>query len=170
MHIDIASVKNLSGSQLKFELKDDIESKDIHLNGLKFKKPVLLSGTISNVNNSFLLKANIKTELELNCSCCNKPVFRQLDLDIEEIFAEHDYSGDGEVWTFSGDTIELNPVIMSNICLNIPMKILCKQDCKGLCPKCGHDLNESDCGCDLTERDPRFDKLNLLVFDNDEEV
>ena len=49
------------------------------------------------------------------------------------------------------------------------MKVLCREDCKGLCPVCGKDLNDGDCGCDRTERDPRFESLRAL-FNDDEEV
>lgn len=168
MHIDVANIKNSKGAELKFDLYEDFNLLNAHLGELEFKEPVSLKGTISNINGKLLLKGNIKTTLQMYCSCCTKPIIKDIDLPIEEIFATD--NSEEEIWVFSGDIIELNAVIISNIALNIPMKILCKEDCKGLCPICGHDLNESECGCDTTQRDPRFDKLNLLVFDNDEEV
>lgn len=170
MHIDVANIKNSKGEQLKFDLSEDFNILNAHLGELEFKKPVSLSGTISNTDNKLLLKGNIRTQLQLYCSRCSKPIIKDINLSIEELFAEENNTFDDEIWVFNGDIINLNPIIISNIALNIPMKILCKEDCKGLCPICGHDLNQSKCNCDTTYKDSRFDKLNLLVFDNDEEV
>lgn len=167
MHIDVTSIRNSKELELKFELLDNLEFFNVHLGELKFKEPVFLKGTISNVNDKFLLKGRIKTKIQLNCSCCNKPVDRIVDLPINEIFGTDDNEQD-DIWKLSGNIVELNPVIISNIALDIPMKILCRNDCKGLCPKCGHDLNEYDCECNITELDPRFEKLKF--FFNNEEV
>ena len=48
------------------------------------------------------------------------------------------------------------------------MRVLCSEDCKGLCPKCGRDLNEGECGCDLKEPDPRLAVLAQLLHDPEE--
>lgn len=170
MHIDITNIKNSKGESIKFSLIEDFNILNAHLGELEFKSPVLLSGSISNTNDKLLLEGNIKTQIQLYCSRCNKPVIKDIDLDVKELFSEKNNNFDDDIWVFSGDIIELNPIIISNIALNIPMKVLCKEDCKGLCPICGHDLNESKCDCDTTYKDSRFDKLNLLVFDNEQEV
>lgn len=167
MHVDIADIKSVKGASINFELSEQIEFPKTQLGELKFCKPVSLKGTISNINNKFIFKGHLNTVISLNCSRCNKLIERIIDLPIEEIFAENDDSCEGEAWTFSGNIIELDPSIVSNVILNIPMKVLCKQDCKGLCPKCGQDLNASSCNCDFNEKDPRFEKLNLLVFDEE---
>ena len=54
----------------------------------------------------------------------------------------------------------MDEIVYKNIYMNLPSKKLCKNDCKGLCPKCGKNLNEGDCGCDTREADPRFDALD----------
>lgn len=165
MYIDVSNIKNSKDAQLKIEESDNLEFFNAHLGELEFKEPVFLKGTIFNIGDEFLLKGCIKTVVQLNCCCCNKPVDRKINLLIEEVFSNDD--AQNEVWVFNGNIIELNPVIISNIALDIPMKVLCKEDCKGLCPKCGHDLNESDCNCDMTELDSRFEVLNQLVFDEE---
>ena len=62
-----------------------------------------------------------------------------------------------------GYSIDTELLLHDEITVNWPVKILCREDCKGLCPVCGHDLNEGDCGCDTFVPDPRmaaiFDKL-----------
>ncbi|MEI3507380.1 MAG: DUF177 domain-containing protein [Anaerotignum faecicola] len=74
-----------------------------------------------------------------------------------------------ETETFTGDQIDLADFVKRGIIGELPMKVLCREDCKGLCPVCGKDLNEGDCGCDRTIRDPRFESLRAL-FSDDEEV
>ncbi len=169
MQIDITKIKNSKKGEIKFELSDNLEFFNVHLGELEFKEPVLLKGSIANIDNKFILNANIKTTIQLHCSCCNTLIDRNIDLSISEIFVTSNNTEE-DVWVLSGNIIELNPVVISNIALDIPMKILCKENCKGLCPKCGHDLNMSNCNCDMTEIDPRFEKLKELVFDNNEEV
>jgi uncharacterized protein len=168
MQIDVSSIKSSKGASMKLNLSESFEFFNTHLGELEFKEPIVLEGTISNKGDNFLLNATIKTTISLKCNRCYKPVARVIDLPIEEIFSNNAVGKDEEIWAFAGNIIELNPVIISNIALDIPMKVLCSDDCKGLCPKCGHDLNESDCGCDMTEIDPRFEKLWSLF--KDEEV
>ncbi len=62
-------------------------------------------------------------------------------------------------------TLELDEVVISDIILHYPQKYLCKDDCRGLCPKCGKNLNEGDCGCDRTQVDSRLEILKQLMED-----
>ena len=62
--------------------------------------------------------------------------------------------------------INADETLTEQILLELPSKHLCKEDCKGLCPKCGIDLNFGQCSCDTAEPDPRFDVLRKLLEDN----
>ena len=64
-------------------------------------------------------------------------------------------------------TLDLDSPVTADILLDLPSKHLCKEDCKGLCPKCGKNLNHGDCGCDLREIDPRLEALKKLLDSND---
>ena len=66
---------------------------------------------------------------------------------------EVNYIGDAE-------EVDTDEILLAQVALEMPSKNLCRPDCKGLCPKCGADLNEGDCGCPKDERvDPRLEKL-----------
>lgn len=69
---------------------------------------------------------------------------------------------DGEVNYYSGDTVDLFDVLHDQLFLAIPIKALCKEDCKGLCPQCGADLNVEQCSCKLKSIDPRLAELKKL--------
>ena len=79
------------------------------------------------------------------------------------------FNDDEETETFTGDQIDLADYVKRGIIGELPMRVECREDCKGLCPICGKDLNDGDCGCDRTIRDPRFESLRAL-FNDDEEV
>ena len=60
--------------------------------------------------------------------------------------------------------IDISDDVRQMILLNIPMKLLCSENCKGLCPRCGHNLNESDCNCDKESFNSIFNELKKLKF------
>ena len=70
---------------------------------------------------------------------------------------------DEDAETFAEYRLDLTDFVMGEIRLGVPMKVLCREDFKGLCPKCGRNLNEGPCGCDLHEEDPRWDALKGLL-------
>lgn len=63
---------------------------------------------------------------------------------------------------FNGKTIDLDPIIREQVLLALPVSVLCREDCKGLCTVCGQDLNEKDCGCERKVVDVRLAKLKDL--------
>src|SRR5206468_3309557 len=79
----------------------------------------------------------------------------------EEVEASFDPDNVDEE-SYSGKEIDLRPALREQILLSIPPSPLCKEDCKGLCPVCGKDLNEGDCGHDKTAPDPRWAALKNI--------
>lgn len=63
---------------------------------------------------------------------------------------------------FDGKTIELDPILREQILLGLPVSVLCREDCRGLCAVCGQNLNEQDCGCERKIPDPRLAKLKEI--------
>ena len=63
----------------------------------------------------------------------------------------------------SDGQLDLAELATADILLELPTSVLCVESCKGLCPVCGANLNEGDCGCDRSQRDPRLDKLRELL-------
>ena len=96
-----------------------------------------------------------------------------MNFNISERFKEIERFSDSEdeenqnpdINYLSGDIISLDEYVYSNMVLNVPIKHLCQEDCKGLCFKCGTNLNNGSCSCDTREVDPRFDILNSLDKD-----
>ncbi|NLL36243.1 MAG: DUF177 domain-containing protein [Fretibacterium sp.] len=68
---------------------------------------------------------------------------------------------------FFGRTIDLADQVWETLLLLLPIRLLCKEDCRGLCPECGADLNQGPCGCERQDGDPRFAVLGSFIFDSD---
>lgn len=70
--------------------------------------------------------------------------------------------GDMDVYSYQGEEVDLEPLLREQIILAVPFAPLCREDCKGLCPVCGIDLNTGSCTCDRTPIDPRWSALRNL--------
>jgi len=71
-------------------------------------------------------------------------------------------SEDLEFSLYEGDEIDLSPLVREQVILALPTRPLCREDCRGLCPHCGANLNSGDCGCRVKQADPRFAALGAL--------
>ena len=115
------------------------------------------------------VKGNVRVVIELTCSRCLKTysfvVEKSIDEDyypIEDMpFGERTHLSmeDLDTCYYSHGEIDLESIYMEQIYLAIPMKPLCDEDCKGICPVCGKDLNEGPCGCSRGIPDPRWESL-----------
>lgn len=77
-------------------------------------------------------------------------------------------TGELEVEYFPGDEVDVRRIIAEQIYLNLPMRVLCRPDCRGLCSRCGQDLNTRECGHHAVETDPRWETLKGLKKDTTE--
>ena len=102
--------------------------------------------------------------LSVPCDRCLEPVEISVDVEIDEqIVIENAALSGEEIPVFvSGNTMDTETAVMESIFSNYPAKILCSEDCKGLCLKCGKNLNEGECGCDRFVPDPRMAALGEL--------
>jgi uncharacterized protein len=135
--------------------------------------PVAWSGEVVFADSGFLLRARLSYEQTLGCIRCLKPLVEHTDSEVELMLVvadRHERSG-GEyalaeselgVMVVDGGVFEARPLLLEQLQLNIPMKPLCRPDCRGLCPECGADLNAGACGCAEQAVDPRWAALAAL--------
>jgi uncharacterized protein len=131
---------------------------------------VAVTGSLKNAIERFELEARGNCRLRLVCSRCLEPVEHQLSFHISENFVEEEKgvsaADDGEDILFRDKTIDIFPAVQRNLFLNIPMKPLCGEDCAGLCPKCGKNLNEGDCDCEGEIVNEQFRELMGMMFED----
>jgi uncharacterized protein len=115
---------------------------------------------------------NISAKIEMDCSRCLSPVNSTLEISFKAsyITAEHYtdekdselHGEDLELSIYDGEKIDLTDLAREQILLNLPTQTFCRENCKGLCPACGVNLNEKACSCETKEIDPRWAKLKNL--------
>jgi uncharacterized protein len=137
--------------------------------------PVELAFEVHKDKDKFRLVGTARTELELVCSRCLEPFRLPVDgpfdiryLPASEASAEAEREieeEDLETSFYRDDQIDLNELLREQFYLALPMKPLCRDDCKGLCPQCGTNLNTGTCGCTPAWEDPRLAALRALKKD-----
>lgn len=96
------------------------------------------------------------------CDRCLASVCRPIKLRFDQIFYK-DISDEEDSYIYTDSKLDITKAISDEIVLSLPCSWLCNEDCKGLCPKCGTDLNERQCDCD-TSRENAFSVLKNLKF------
>jgi uncharacterized protein len=97
------------------------------------------------------------------CRRCAEPVAGELRIRVRERYADRPIASaaDEEIYPLDDDGIDLAPLVRDSVVLELPAAPLCREDCAGLCPQCGANLNEGACGC-VAPRDPRWANLDVL--------
>ena len=142
----------------------------------RFAKPLPWSLTITNTSEAFLVMGSISGEGVCDCVRCLEEASFTIDGEVEGYYLlpghEPDPSDeDAQDYEVLPDdrTIDLEPLLLSAISLALPFSPLCDEDCKGLCPRCGANLNEGPCSCDpkseIDETNP-FAVLRNLSFED----
>lgn len=118
------------------------------------------------------IRAHYEGRFEVPCARCVEPVNYDLAGDFDLLFrpvgadgeaAEHSITtSETEIGYYQGGSLELEDVLREQVLLSLPAKTLCRQDCKGLCPRCGINLNTETCTCGQTRSDPRWTALSDL--------
>jgi uncharacterized protein len=139
--------------------------------------PVELDFDIHKDREKFRLEGTAKTELEQPCSRCLEPFRMPVDvafdlryLPASEMSSEDEretHDEDLDISYYRDDQIDLNELLREQFYLALPMKPLCEEGCKGLCPQCGANLNTSTCACEPDWVDPRLAALKTLQTKRD---
>ena len=135
--------------------------------------PVELALSVRKDGDKYCLLGRLVTTVHRECSRCLDPfdVATVLDIDVRYLphrvntgEGEHEISDDDlSIAFYRDDEIDLGILVREQLHLAAPMKPLCDDGCRGLCPACGANRNRKACGCDTVWRDPRFDALRSLV-------
>jgi uncharacterized protein len=118
------------------------------------------------------LRGRLSTGLQLQCARCLEPVQQDVIRDFELLYrplgadAGRDElsvtAAEAEIGYYQGDGIQLEDVLREQVLLALPLKVTCREDCKGLCLHCGLNLNEEKCSCSVPMEDPRWAALKEI--------
>jgi uncharacterized protein len=118
------------------------------------------------------LRGRLSTGLQLQCARCLEPVQQDVVRDFELLYrplgadAGRDElsvtAAEAEIGYYQGDGVQLEDVLREQVLLALPLKVTCREDCKGLCLHCGMNLNEEKCSCSVPMEDPRWAALKEI--------
>jgi uncharacterized protein len=117
---------------------------------------VALTSIVGGIN----VKGAVTAPWNSECRRCLAEVTGLVVADVNEIFTPDEESE--ETYHYEDDEIDLEPLIRDAVVLALPIAPLCRDDCKGLCPNCGTNWNETTCNCEVDLRDPRWSVLDEL--------
>ena len=128
-------------------------------------EPVQASGVVRNTAGVLVMTGSIHTKIHGVCDRCAGDFHRDVEFPIDVVLVTeltNEENEDEWVFPLEGDSADLEDIVRTVFVLNLDSKLLCKDDCQGLCCRCGKNLNEGPCGCQK-ELDPRFAALRQLL-------
>ena len=128
-------------------------------------EPVKAEGTVRNTAGVMMMTGVITTCIHGICDRCASDFDRDVEIPINVVLVTEMANEENEdEWVFplEGDSADLDDIVRTVFVLNLDSKLLCKEDCKGLCHRCGKNLNDGPCSCQK-ELDPRFAALKQLL-------
>ena len=164
MLLDLKDIIHRPGASVSF-------SERVDLSDLLFgtcypvTEPVVATGTVRNTADVLMMKGTITTCLHGVCDRCAGEFTRQVEIPLDVVLVEelsNEENEDEWVFPLEADAADMEDIVRTVFVLNMDSKLLCKPDCKGLCCRCGKNLNEGPCTCQK-EPDPRFAALRQLL-------
>ena len=121
-------------------------------------------------DNRISVKAEVSAQADTRCSRCLEPVRVAVRATVDAVYDRQPDPDDPDLYSFEASTIELTDAVRDALLLELPMRNLCSEDCRGLCPVCGINLNKGTCTCqEGAEVMNPFSALKSIVL-KDEEV
>lgn len=165
MWIDVRPVLHTPGRRLEFQF--DLDLSELEFDGRRpFSRPVAVEGEIRNTADLLTLSLTARTTLDAVCDRCGKDFSQDMEIPWQCLLAEElqDQEND-EIVLLEDGKVDAGDLARTAVILGMDSKHLCSEDCKGLCPRCGADLNLGPCSC-KKETDPRLAALAKLLDKN----
>ncbi len=145
--------RNVAFDHPTLTIGDDLEVRD-------------LTGTLrlTRTQQGVYAHGQLQATTELECARCLSSFSKSLTTEIEELFPLHNAPNqEGDYAVQENGVLDLNPLVRESLMLDVPIKLLCRVDCQGLCTICGENLNETQCDHPEQEIDPRLEVLKTLL-------
>ncbi len=174
MLVNLSDVLTSQGKAECFVTELELQIYECKLGSFRIvhKQPVSITATNTG-NGKAQVEVSTSLVLMLKCDRCLKDVTKTFDLSLSrQVHApsvELDEDPD-ETNFMEGYQLNVESLINREILMNWPMKVLCKEECKGICTKCGKDLNDGECNCDTFVPDPRMAVIKDIFNANNKEV
>ncbi len=168
-------VKELAVRKLRIQKSYPAGTIDFHTGEFAQAEPLEVQATAELVNDQIRVSGHLHTRIELICSRCLEAVQEEVSRDFDLFYRPvkaiareeelHLKQDDTEIGFYEGDGLFLADVLAEQVNLSIPMKVICRSDCRGLCAHCGANLNSEECRCETPSVDPRLASLARVKQD-----
>ncbi len=151
------------------ELERDAKNHFSGLTDIRFDTPLSVSGTITNTAGYIRMLLTLSVDYTAPCARCLEDVSGSFSFDVERTVVPSDMAEDltedriDELVVVEDGFLSLDELLTECLELSLPFRFLCREDCKGLCQRCGKNLNDGPCGCQEKEIDPRWEPLRGLL-------
>lgn len=178
MRIDVSAIEDTKGASVEVDVLETVGRMNVAGREIAPAGPVEVRARATNTGRGrVLVQGQAKADLEVACDRCLKPCVIHTTFSFEQEYrksheerrlgqesAEGDRVDDR---VYSGDHVDITPEVKESLALSLPIKVVCSEDCRGLCPNCGKNLNEGPCGCPGEIGDIRFAALSNLLRPGD---
>ncbi len=157
-NVMIIKIAGLSEGSHSYQFNESVNKLEL---GSPFSENITVDVELNKSHNQVILNVDLKASAVFECDRCNKVFEKKLNPVYKVVYFfgnEPEDNIDTNIVYLQPDADKINiaPEMRDYALLAIPMKKLCREDCKGLCPVCGTDLNEADCGCEKNGTDSRW--------------
>ena len=164
MLLGLSEIMDRPGASVSFSASVDLQ--DLRYgNCFPVTEPVIASGAVRNTAGVLVMTGLIRTTIHGVCDRCASDFDEVVELPMEVVLVTelaNEENEDEWVFPLEGDSADLEDIVRTVFVLNMDSKLLCKSDCKGICCRCGRNLNHEACSCQK-ELDPRFAALRQLL-------
>lgn len=164
ININVAEIKKRLVGKKSFTYELEPAELNLEVTDLPIDGKVTVDGTITNAGDVLLLEALVEAKVHRTCGRCLKHFLGASKADVlEKFYPASAENVENDAFIYESDIVDVAEPIRESLLLVEPIQALCKDDCQGLCPVCGADRNEGDCGCDTTTVDPRLAALKQFI-------
>jgi uncharacterized protein len=168
-------VKDLAVRKLSIRKSYAPGSIDFQSADFKQVEPLKVRATAELIDGQIRVEGELETKLGLVCARCLEPLVEEVHRPFDLLYCplpkatkpeeERLKTDDTEIGFFRGEGLFLADILSEQVLLALPMKVICRTDCRGLCPHCGANLNHEGCRCETHATDPRLAPLARLKQD-----
>ena len=165
-------LENLEGSKGDFAHVYNPEELNPVDERVKLTAPATVNGKVRLSGNEVFVNGHFDTRAQVECDRCLKPIELPVSADFElEYITGSEYESTAvaelteaemSIAVFDGEALDVDEIVKEQILLAVPTRMLCREDCEGICPECGVDRNTGECNCETKEIDPRWAALKNL--------
>jgi uncharacterized protein len=170
MRIELENLEGSKGDFAHVYQPDELNPVDERVS---LTAPAAVNGKVRLSGNQVFVSGHVETRAQVECDRCLKAIELPVSADFKlEYISGSDYESteaaelsedDLSVSVFDGEALDVDEIVKEQILLAVPTRMLCREDCKGICPECGTDRNTGKCNCVTNDIDPRWAALKKLT-------